>query len=213
MSHSENTHPESSDSGLNCDPATTTDPCQVCHKALNVGAKFCPQCGRKLIPDKSSNEADSDPRPAESDQSSNQLTVGETADQEESTEVSIQCPCGRQLPAGAQYCHSCGTPTNCSKSSYKLVSMDHRRQVQIAELTDGAFIIGKSTDCSLVITGDDYVSRQHARLLDTGNSVILEDLKSANGTFLKVQGRIALKNGDEFLLGTHLIRFEHVKGS
>ena len=72
--------------------------------------------------------------------------------------------------------------------------------------------MGKSPECDLVIADDDYVSRHHARIVPVGQSFLLEDLNSSNGTYLRVRGQIAIKSGDEILIGAHLVRFEQTQG-
>lgn len=50
----------------------------------------------------------------------------------------------------------------------------------------GQLVIGRDSVCDIVIS-DRQVSRQHARLTNTGKGVILEDLGSKNGTFVNNQ--------------------------
>ena len=79
----------------------------------------------------------------------------------------------------------------------------HRRFV----LAPGVNSIGREPNCTVCIN-DVSVSRGHARITIKENEVILEDLKSKNGT--QVMGQpitrpTALKDGDE-------VEFGHVKG-
>lgn len=51
---------------------------------------------------------------------------------------------------------------------------------------------------------DRFVSRRHAQIEVSGNRVVLEDLKSTNGTFVdeqRLDGRIDLRNGQLFRIG------------
>jgi S-DNA-T family DNA segregation ATPase FtsK/SpoIIIE len=52
---------------------------------------------------------------------------------------------------------------------------------------------------------DPEISRQHAAITLQGDGALLEDLKSANGTYVLGQRieRVELKPGDMFRLGTH----------
>jgi pSer/pThr/pTyr-binding forkhead associated (FHA) protein len=68
--------------------------------------------------------------------------------------------------------------------------------------------IGKAPDCDLVVTDDEYLSRRHVRLIRSEGKVVLEDLGSANGTFLRVRRPVALEPGDEILVGTSLFTLE-----
>ncbi|RVU54931.1 FHA domain-containing protein [Anaerosphaera multitolerans] len=71
----------------------------------------------------------------------------------------------------------------------------------------GKVTIGRSSRASISIR-DNFVSKNHAVITESKNSFFLEDLDSANGTFLngeKVEDIIELKNGDR--LGIGLIQF------
>jgi len=68
--------------------------------------------------------------------------------------------------------------------------------------------IGQASDCDLVLPGDQYASRMHARLVQADGRVTLEDLGSSNGTFVRVRQAIELKPGDEVLIGTSILNIE-----
>jgi len=66
-------------------------------------------------------------------------------------------------------------------------------------LQGGVTVIGRSEDCHVVID-DRQASRHHARITQTEDGYVLEDLHSKNGTFLNGQLLTApafLKDGDE----------------
>jgi pSer/pThr/pTyr-binding forkhead associated (FHA) protein len=50
-------------------------------------------------------------------------------------------------------------------------------------LGDSPITIGRA-DSSTLVVADDYVSTNHARLVPRGDTWVLEDLGSTNGTFL-----------------------------
>lgn len=71
----------------------------------------------------------------------------------------------------------------------------------------GAITIGRSSDCDVCIPIDE-ISRRHAKLQVVPDGVMVEDLGSANGTFVnnqRVHGSTLLKAGDELRLDT--VRF------
>ncbi len=73
-----------------------------------------------------------------------------------------------------------------------------------------AVSIGRASDCSIPIK-DRYLSRKHAEIIANGNSWILKDLGSANGTYLngsRVERDEQLKTGDRIRLGDTEIVFE-----
>lgn len=71
----------------------------------------------------------------------------------------------------------------------------------------GKVTIGRSSKSDIIIK-DNFVSKNHALIKEEKNVFFLEDLDSANGTFLngeKVYDIIELRNGDK--LGIGLIQF------
>lgn len=68
-------------------------------------------------------------------------------------------------------------------------------------------VIGRSNDIDVALI-EDMVSRRHARVLLQGDSLIIEDLGSTNGTFVNGEKirRARLKEGDKILIGTSIIR-------
>lgn len=72
------------------------------------------------------------------------------------------------------------------------------------ELSDGEFLIGRASSCQLSLD-DPLVSRTHARLVVSGQSVTIEDLGSRNGLKVngeRVQGSRVLESGDEIIIGS-----------
>jgi sigma-B regulation protein RsbU (phosphoserine phosphatase) len=73
-----------------------------------------------------------------------------------------------------------------------------------------AVSIGRASDCSIPIK-DRYLSRKHAEIIADGNTWVLKDLGSANGTYLngsRVERDEQLKTGDRIRLGDTEIVFE-----
>src|SRR6201995_1143633 len=64
--------------------------------------------------------------------------------------------------------------------------------------------IGRNHDCDISISTDE-ISRHHAKLQVTPTGVMVEDLGSANGTFVnnqRVHGSAVMKGNDELRLDT-----------
>jgi predicted component of type VI protein secretion system len=80
------------------------------------------------------------------------------------------------------------------------------------DVTDG-LVVGRSDDCGLHLR-DASISRHHARFARTAAGFEIVDLDSRNGLTLNGVrvGRIPLKNGAEFLLGSVRVRFKESGG-
>jgi two-component system, cell cycle response regulator len=74
---------------------------------------------------------------------------------------------------------------------------------------DSVSIVGRSPSVQVVIS-EASVSRQHAKLILVGDNVAVEDMGSANGTFINdapVKQATQLRDGDIVRLGTVLLKF------
>jgi serine phosphatase RsbU (regulator of sigma subunit)/pSer/pThr/pTyr-binding forkhead associated (FHA) protein len=78
------------------------------------------------------------------------------------------------------------------------------------KLGDGEYVIGRRSDCQIFVP-DMRVSRQHARLVKTGDGWQLEDLGSNNGTYIngvRLQAATQLRHEDEITIANNKIRVE-----
>lgn len=58
----------------------------------------------------------------------------------------------------------------------------------------------------LILSGDPLVDAQHCLVEEQASSILLTDLESRNGVFVRTRGRQELVNGDELVIGrTHLV--------
>ena len=79
-------------------------------------------------------------------------------------------------------------------------------------LAQGANLLGRTPDC-LVRIDSVSVSREHARILLNRQDAVIEDLHSKNGTFVngaRVVAPVALRDGDEILIGTVPMTFHSI---
>jgi DNA-binding winged helix-turn-helix (wHTH) protein len=90
----------------------------------------------------------------------------------------------------------------------------HRRQCIIEsgreiELLPGENIVGRDVDAAVRLD-DPTVSRHHARITREGDSSVLEDLGSKNGTFVegrRVRKPVKLKSGSVLTFGSVHVKF------
>lgn len=62
--------------------------------------------------------------------------------------------------------------------------------------------------CDVNFPNDGFVSERHAQLTNEGGDVLLEDLKSRNGTYVRVLKPTRLVHGDLMLVGDQVLRIE-----
>ncbi|WP_394835334.1 GGDEF domain-containing protein [Pendulispora rubella] len=78
---------------------------------------------------------------------------------------------------------------------------------QMYRLEDGETLIGRTSTAKIRLT-DDGISRRHARIVQNGTEVFIEDLQSANGTAVndeKVSLSRELHDGDKIRIGSATI--------
>ena len=92
-----------------------------------------------------------------------------------------------------------------------IVIKDGPRAGERIELGDGETILGRAS--SDFLSHDDEVSRRHAALRATSGGLEVEDLGSANGTFVndrRIEGPISLTSGDVVRVGRTSLEVEIV---
>ncbi len=66
------------------------------------------------------------------------------------------------------------------------LTITHGKQAGLQLPLEGGVLIGRSSDCQLLLD-DDYVSTRHARIALSAGGYRVEDLGSTNGTFINNQ--------------------------
>ncbi|MBF0521142.1 MAG: adenylate/guanylate cyclase domain-containing protein, partial [Nitrospirae bacterium] len=93
----------------------------------------------------------------------------------------------------------------CIKTDYIPYSLlkDKLNPQEVFSITTGELIIGRSNKCDIVLK-EEYISRQHAKIIRDHDSVFIEDLNSMAGICIngeKITRPHRLKNGDELRFG------------
>lgn len=121
-------------------------------------------------------------------------------------------PASSEPSAGSDGVRGFGTPLESAWGRLTLLAVggvpsDHY------DLRGSQIVFGRESG-DILFPRDPYLSRQHARLrmeLRSGNmSVMLEDLDSANGTYLRMRGQAVLRPGDMFRAGDQILRVREV---
>jgi hypothetical protein len=71
----------------------------------------------------------------------------------------------------------------------------------------GRVVIGRE-DCDFNFVNDIYLSPTHVQVEDAGGQLVLTDLESQNGTYVRIEGEQELIHGDYVFLGKQLLRVE-----
>lgn len=124
------------------------------------------------------------------------------------------CPkCNVDVEVGHRFCGHCGfkMEVEAPKSPGAALVRIHGGGADGAryELVDGEQTIGRS-EGDITFPDDPFVSDRHAKITFNGKSVIVDDLKSDNGIFVRIKGPVRLDVGDEFLAGEELLVLEEV---
>lgn len=127
---------------------------------------------------------------------------------------------GRKVPASelAQaHLEAGSTPGRPERMSRKVakqlpttLKVTHGRQAGLVLPLAGGVLIGRGTDCQLILD-DDYASTHHARLVLTTNGYQVEDLNSTNGTYVNNQrlgAAVPFGLGDTLRIGRTLMSVE-----
>ena len=79
------------------------------------------------------------------------------------------------------------------------------RSGEVVEIPPGGLVIGRDEGADLTLD-DDQLSRRHARIAVAQNgAVVLDDLRSTNGTFVdgaRVQAAVTLRGGERIEVGS-----------
>jgi pSer/pThr/pTyr-binding forkhead associated (FHA) protein len=82
-----------------------------------------------------------------------------------------------------------------------ILAMTNSKDGTVFELDKDIVLIGRKTDCNIVLN-EKQISKRHARILKDATHYAIEDLESRNGTFIngKRIKRMLLREGDRIKL-------------
>jgi pSer/pThr/pTyr-binding forkhead associated (FHA) protein len=85
--------------------------------------------------------------------------------------------------------------------------LDDGRTGEIRMLAGDRCQIGREIG-DIVIPSDGFISGRHCVFIRSGNDVVLQDLGSSNGTYVRVKGEADVAHGDFLLVGNQMLRVE-----
>jgi hypothetical protein len=77
----------------------------------------------------------------------------------------------------------------------------------VRHLHGSEVILGRE-EGDIVFRDDEFLSRRHVALRWQNGQCVLEDLKSSNGTFIRLRGPQPLEHGDVLRMGDQMFRIE-----
>lgn len=125
--------------------------------------------------------------------------------------------CGHMNNFGSAFCSSCGAPIPVAKTIVMSsvpapikarlhLVMEGGQQGEVFDVKSET-IIGR-VQGDITFPHDGFMSGRHARIVQRGDSFVLMDESSRNGTFIRIKNEVELKPGDMILIGKQLFRFE-----
>ena len=179
--------------------------------------KICPECGAKNPPDVSDCEkCDFDLMnvPVTDEQQLAAINAAQKTVVDKGNLFRICGECGEKNPPNARKCKSCGEdisdviPTTdtapepeIKSAAFVLRSLDDKITLP---LDREDIILGREHELKDYLTAKNFVSRRHCRLTIEDEKLFVEDLGSANGTYVnneKISRKTKLSRGDEIGLG------------
>ena len=172
--------------------------------------KICPECGTKNPPDVSDClNCDCDLMSVAVTDENLNAAKKIPAVPAQSELVRICSECGAKNLPNARKCVSCGedisdilatAETEVKTVEFALKSLDGKFIFKI----DGEIIVGRENAMQEYLAEKIFVSRKHCRFSVEGDEIFVEDLNSANSTYVnnkKIFGKTKLTKGDEVGLG------------
>jgi len=93
-------------------------------------------------------------------------------------------------------------------TGFEVQHYDHQgKEVGRHPLGDRTLLFGRDAPDVIMDAGDMSLSRRHLSLAVKEGRILLKDLKSVNGTYLKIHGSAPLQPGDEIRIGRQSFRF------
>lgn len=181
--------------------------------------KICPECGTKNPPDVSdciNCDCDLMSVPVTDEQQKAEKISAREKYVPQSSLVKICSECGEKNLPNARKCSKCGedisdilpTPENTSttereiqRSAFSLQSLDGRATFTVDrdELT-----VGREHEWKDYLAAKTFVSRRHCKFTVEAGELFVEDLNSANSTYVnnqRISAKTKLTKGDEVGLG------------
>ena len=131
--------------------------------------------------------------------------------------------CGNPVPASFRFCGTCGARMDTAKplgdrrtlffgamqqARAKLVLIKGDGLDGVSFTLAGQEHIAGRIEGPLLFQDDPYLSPRHANFYYKDDKLVVSDLHSANGVYVRIRGPMLLQSGDVFLIGEQVLRIE-----
>lgn len=188
--------------------------CQVCGKDNQGHYRFCAGCGAEIVassapPGGGVGDIDAMEWPGTGELRVLDLQGG-------GAQLRLCPSCGSTVPAEFGFCGECGTKVPPGGAAISAASgVTSARLILLRPdgsesgshpLQEGENVLGRASGPTFAADG--YLSPRHALIVVNAAGVVVRDLGSLNGTFLRIVGEERIEDGDVFRIGQELLRFE-----
>jgi pSer/pThr/pTyr-binding forkhead associated (FHA) protein len=129
--------------------------------------------------------------------------------------------CSTPIPLQHKFCGRCGAPVPLENQTAKTVFFGQLQAPGRAKLVvvRGEGVEGMSYQLvadthtvgrtgHIAFTDDPFVAPKHAELYYRGNTLVIRDLGSKNGVYVRLKESVEVRAGDHVLAGDEIFRFE-----
>lgn len=94
---------------------------------------------------------------------------------------------------------------------WRLVGLQGAYAGQVFEIRDDLMVVGREVTNPIALTGDTAISRRHAQIVKQGDTLLIQDLGSSNGTYvngMQITAETILRPGDTVQFGGSTFKVE-----
>ncbi|WP_372367144.1 FHA domain-containing protein [Candidatus Uabimicrobium sp. HlEnr_7] len=129
---------------------------------------------------------------------------------QESQDIIICTYCRAENVSFYEQCQVCGNKLNAKKTELLAKIVHHGDEEKSYELTVKDNIIGRD-EGDIIFPKSQKISKRHCKVYYHQQKVVVDDLGSMNGTYLKLRKPYLLKDGDIFSIGKQIFQFRLIK--
>jgi pSer/pThr/pTyr-binding forkhead associated (FHA) protein len=214
-------------------------PCSFCGKTNQDDARFCIDCGKSLTPSEAQIKSPVAVQVAAASLDAKRMSASgppgvssRAPGANTPARPGVCAQCGGRIDASLPFCAYCGTrtgapiPPGTPQPSSALAAaagattvrgsgprfslLDARGTVKQTYVMSGNEAVVGRGEGDIQFADDVYLSPVHAQFTRRDGALFVRDLGSRNGTWLFVDGRHRLSDGDVVLVGSQLLRFRRL---